>query len=49
MLGLVDKGKIRKHHLRNATVLLPSDQSLPLEVREYMTGENSAIIWGGQS
>ncbi|MNF19271.1 hypothetical protein D3C80_2239290 [compost metagenome] len=47
-LGLVDKGKIRKHHLRNATAVLPSDQSLPLEVREYMTGDNAAIVWGGQ-
>ncbi len=47
-LGLVDKGKIRKHHLRNATVLLPSDQSIPLDVREYMTGENATIVWGGQ-
>jgi transcriptional regulator with XRE-family HTH domain len=47
-LGLVDKGMIRKHHLRNATALLPSDQSLPLEVREYMTGDNASIVWGGQ-
>lgn len=47
-LGLVDKGKIRKHHLRNATVLLPSDQSIPLDVREYMTGDNATIVWGGQ-
>jgi len=47
-LGLVDKGKIRKHHLRNATAVLPSDQSIPLEVREYMTGDNATIVWGGQ-
>jgi len=39
---------IRKKHLRNATVLLPSDTTLPLEVREYMTGENSTIVWGGE-
>jgi transcriptional regulator with XRE-family HTH domain len=48
MLGFADKGLIRRQHLRNATVLLPSDLSLPLEVREYMTGDNATIIWGGQ-
>ena len=47
-LGFCDKGMIRKKHLRNATVLLPSDTTLPLEVREYMTGENSTIVWGGE-
>jgi DNA-binding XRE family transcriptional regulator len=47
-LGFCDKGMIRKKHLRNATVLLPSDTTLPLEVREYMTGENSSIVWGGE-
>lgn len=48
MLGYAGKGLIRRQHLRNATVLLPSDLSLPLEVREYMTGDNATIIWGGQ-
>jgi len=47
-LGFVGKGMINRQHLRNATVLLPSDLSLPLEVREYMTGDNSTIVWGGQ-
>lgn len=47
-LGFADKGKIQKKHLRNATVLLPSDSSLPLEVREYMAGDNSTIVWGGE-
>src|SRR5471032_2274484 len=47
-LGFVNKGLITRQHLRNGTVLLPSDLSLPLEVREYMTGDNSTIVWGGQ-
>jgi hypothetical protein len=46
--GFCDKGKISKKHLRNATVLLPSDSSLPLEIREYMAGDNSTILWGGE-
>ncbi|MDN7846969.1 XRE family transcriptional regulator [Burkholderia multivorans] len=48
MLGFSDKGKITKKHLRNATVLLPSDSTLPLEVREYMAGSHSTIVWGGE-
>ncbi|WP_282395855.1 helix-turn-helix transcriptional regulator [Pseudomonas sp. PS01298] len=47
-LNYVEKGLIRKRHLRAATVLLPDDLSLPVEVREYMTGDNAAIVWGGQ-
>lgn len=47
-LGYVDKGLIRREHLRNATVILPSDLSVPLEVREYMTGDSSTILWGGE-
>lgn len=47
-LGMVDKGTIQKKHLKNATVLLPSDQSLPLEVREYMTGDSCTTVWGGE-
>jgi len=47
-LGYVEKGLIRKRHLREATVLLPGDASLPFEVREYMTGDNAGIVWGGQ-
>jgi len=31
-----------------ATVLLPSDQSLPQQVRENMTGDKTTIIWGSQ-
>ncbi|SAL53664.1 hypothetical protein AWB69_05657 [Caballeronia udeis] len=47
-LCFADRGSIRKKHLREATVLLPSDQSLPLEIREYMTGDQSTMVWGGE-
>ncbi|WP_300729274.1 hypothetical protein [Pseudomonas sp.] len=40
---------IRSHHLRNATVLLSSDQSLPQQVREYMTGDKATIIWAART
>jgi len=43
----VGPGKIAKQHLRTATVLLPSDITLPIDVREYLTGSSSNIIWGG--
>ncbi len=48
MLEHVDRGMIGKKHLKQATVLLPSDLSLPLEVREYLSGKNANIIWGGE-
>jgi hypothetical protein len=47
-LSYVGKGRIEKKHLRNATVLLPSDPTVPLEVREYMVGDNSGVLWGGE-
>jgi len=30
-------------------VLLPSDQSLPQQVREYMTGDKATIIWAART
>jgi transcriptional regulator with XRE-family HTH domain len=48
MLGFVEKGMIKSKHLRGATVLLPTDLTLPTEVRQYMAGANSTIIWGGE-
>lgn len=39
--------KLSRKHMRMAAILLPSDMTLPAEVREYITGSNSHIIWGG--
>lgn len=49
ILEFIGKEKISKNHLKTATALLPSDISLPLEVREYLTGPNADIIFGGES
>jgi transcriptional regulator with XRE-family HTH domain len=38
-------GPIRRSQLKSATTLLPSDRSIPLEVRGYLTGKNSTILW----
>jgi transcriptional regulator with XRE-family HTH domain len=40
-------GRIQKQHLKHAAALLPSDQTIPLEVRSYLAGSNSTIIWAG--
>lgn len=41
------RGPIGRSHLKAATALLPSDPSIPLEVRAYLTGKQSTIIWAG--
>lgn len=43
----IDGQKLLKKHLRMAAILLPSDISLPTEVREYITGSGAHIVWGG--
>lgn len=48
ILEFAGREKISKKHFKNATALLPSDISIPLEVREYLTGSNSDIIFGGE-
>lgn len=48
ILEFSEKGKIKKKHLRSATALLQSDLSIPLEVREYLSGDHYEIIWGGE-
>ncbi|WP_269502694.1 helix-turn-helix domain-containing protein [Burkholderia sp. IMCC1007] len=47
-LNFADRGHMQRKHLRNATVLLPSDTSLPAEIRDYMTGDQSTVLWGGE-
>jgi transcriptional regulator with XRE-family HTH domain len=47
ILDYQGQGQIAKKHLARATALLPSDKTIPLEARTYLTGKNSTIIWGG--
>lgn len=47
-LNFAARGRITKNHLRQATVLNPDDPSLPFEIREYMTGDGAATVWGGE-
>ena len=39
--------RLAKVLLGRATALLPSDKTIPLEARTYLTGKNATIIWGG--
>jgi hypothetical protein len=36
---------IRPSQVKRTTTLLPSDPSIPVEVRAYLTGKNSSVLW----
>ncbi|NIE86199.1 MULTISPECIES: helix-turn-helix transcriptional regulator [Burkholderia] len=46
--GFVERGPIRKRHLRQATILAPGDDSIPVEVEQYLSGEQAHVVWGGE-
>ncbi|WP_459619600.1 helix-turn-helix domain-containing protein [Burkholderia sp. 3C] len=48
VFGFAERGTIRRHHLRQATVILPGDVSMPMEVTDYLSGEHGHVIWGGE-
>jgi len=41
------RGMITKKHLRDATVLDPGDNSIPLELRSYLANPAEITVWGG--
>jgi hypothetical protein len=41
--------QIKKQHMRDATALLPSDTSIPVEVRSHLTEPGAVVIRGGAS
>ncbi|RQR51656.1 XRE family transcriptional regulator [Burkholderia sp. Bp9140] len=47
-VSYVDRGPIRKRHLRDATALLPLDHSIPVEIRDYLNASDQNVIWGGE-
>ncbi|MCB6184439.1 helix-turn-helix transcriptional regulator [Leeia sp. TBRC 13508] len=48
ILEFVGKEKPAKSLLEKATALLPTDNSIPLEVREYLTNQKNDFIFGGE-
>lgn len=43
------RGKITKNLLKNATVLVPTDATIPAEVREYLAEPTGTTVWGGST
>jgi transcriptional regulator with XRE-family HTH domain len=41
------RGMITKKHLKDATVLDPGDNSIPLELRSYLANPSEVTVWGG--
>jgi transcriptional regulator with XRE-family HTH domain len=46
--SFVERGLIRKKHLRNATVVAPHDDSIPIEISDYLSPNEPSVIWGGE-
>jgi transcriptional regulator with XRE-family HTH domain len=46
-LDFLSKGKITKSHLKGATALPPSDDSIPIEIRGYLSDPAGSTVWGG--
>jgi transcriptional regulator with XRE-family HTH domain len=42
-------GQIKKQHMKDATAMLPSDTSIPVEVRSHLTEPGAVVIRGGAS
>ena len=40
-------GQIKKEHMKEATAMLPSDTSIPVEVRSHLTEPGAVVIRGG--
>ena len=40
------KGRVGRTHLKRATTVEPDDETIPAEIRNFLSGQDSSIIWG---